>query len=161
MIGIKIMRIYDGIYDVVAENLQAAGKTFEYEKETFLCDVNSHPQVVDVSKYLQLSNPQFFQAVFVGVYRRLPEGKETAAWKEKYGWSLEKFQPALLKTIEKSSVVAINHIQFVNNPYFEQRRGIRYRLFGIFYGLTDKSSLREFGKKLPQPIQKVIRKVFL
>lgn len=158
---IKTMRIYNGIYDIVAENLQAAEKAFEYGRDTFLCDINSHPQVVDVSKYLYLPNPQFFQAVFVGVYRRLPEEKEMAAWKEKYGWPLDKFQAALLKTIEKSSVAAINHIQFVNNPYFEQQRGIRYRVLGIFYGLTDKSSLREFGKKLPQPIQKVIRKVFL
>lgn len=155
------MQIYSGIYDIVAENLQIAGETFEYGKETFLCDVKSHPQVVDVSKYLSLPNSQFLQAVHVGVYKRLPEEKVVAVWKEKYGWPQEKFQEALLKTIEKSSVVAINHIQLVNNPYFEQHLGIRYKVLGILYGLTDKSFLREFGKKMPQPIQKIIRKVFL
>ena len=60
-----------------------------------------------------------------------------------------------------SSVVAINKIEFVNNPYFEQKKGLKYKVMGLLYGLTDKSFLREFGKKLPQPIQKVIRKVFL
>ena len=67
----------------------------------------------------------------------------------------------VLVFVANASVVAINHIRLVNNPYFAQRRGIRYRMMGMLYGLTDKSSLRELGKKLPQPIQRVIRKVFL
>lgn len=155
------MQVYEGIYDIVAGNLAAAGRTFEYQKSTFLCDVESHPQVIDVSKYLCLPNKQFFQAVYVGAYKRLPEEKEVAAWEAKYDLPPDTFQRAVLKSVANSSVVAINHIRFVNNPYFEQRRGIRYKLLGILYGLTDKSSLREFGKKLPQPIQKIIRKVFL
>lgn len=73
----------------------------------------------------------------------------------------ERFRRILLKEVVNSSVVAINHIQFINNPYFKQRRGIRYRLFGLLYGLTDKSFLREFGKKLPMPVQNIIVKVFL
>ena len=56
---------------------------------------------------------------------------------------------------------AINHMEIVDNPYFKQRRGIKYHVMGILYGLTDKSFLREFGKKLPGPLQKIIRKVFL
>lgn len=155
------MQVYEQLYDVVAENLQAAGKTFEYRKTTFLCDVKGHPQDIDVSKYLQLPNEEFFQAVFVAAYKRLPEPKESAAWEGKFGLSKEEFQTAVLRSVAGSSVVAINHMRLINNPYFEQRRGLRYKLMGVLYGLTDKSSLREFGKKLPQSIQKVIRKVFL
>ena len=155
------MQVYEQLYDVVAENLQAAGKTFEYQKTTFLCDVKGHPQDIDVSKYLEMPNKEFFQAVFVAAFKRLPEQKERLIWEDKFPLPKEAFQTTLLKNIANSSVVAINHIRLVNNPYFEQRRGLRYRALGILYGLTDKSSLREFGKKLPQPIQKVIRKVFL
>lgn len=64
------MSAYAEIYDVVAENLRLAGKTFEYDKKTFLCDVESHPQDICVSKYLHLSNPEFVQAIYVAALRR-------------------------------------------------------------------------------------------
>lgn len=155
------MKVYEEIYDVVAENYHAAGMSFEYRKTTFLRDVNSHPQKIDVSQYLSLPNELFFQAIFVAAFKRLPEIKESKRWKEQFELPKECFQRKFLKYIAQSSVVAINHILLVNNPYFEQKRGLRYQIMGILYGLTDKSSLREFGKKLPSPIQKLIRKVFL
>lgn len=155
------MQVYEQLYDVVAENLRAADKTFEYRKSTFLCDVKGHPQDIDVSKFLNLPNEQFFQAIFVAVYKRLPESKEIGAWEKDYPIEKELFQKEVLRSISNSSVVAINHIQLLNNPYFKQRKGLKYKLFGLLYGLTDKSSLREFGKKLPQPLQRIIRKVFL
>lgn len=40
--------IYGKIYDFVAENLEAAGQVPEYRKSTFLCDVGSDPDEVDV-----------------------------------------------------------------------------------------------------------------
>jgi len=155
------MSVYEKLYDVVQENMKNGGGTFGYRKTTFLCDIQNDPQVVDVSKYLALPNPEFYQAVFVTTFKRLPEEKEEAPWRDKFDLPVEVFQKEMLLQMAKSSVVAINHIRFVNNPYFEQRRGIKYRLLGSLYGLTDKSSLREFGKKMPQPIQKIIRKVFL
>lgn len=156
-----MMSIYEEIYNVVAENMQAAGNTFEYKKETFLCDVETHPRDVVVSKYLHLSNDKFVEAIYVAVLKRLPDERTVAFWQEKYDMPKEAFQCEVLRCIEKSSVVAINQIRLLDNPYFEQKRGIKYKILGVLYGLTDKSNLREFGKKLPQPIQKVIRKVFL
>lgn len=155
------MKVYEEIYDVVAENYHSAGMRFEYRKTTFLQDVNSHPQRIDVSQYLFLPNELFFQAIFVAAFKRLPEIKEAKRWEEQLELPKECFQRKFLKYVAQSSVVAINHILLVNNPYFEQKRGMRYQIMGILYGLTDKASLREFGKKLPAPIQKFIRKVFL
>ena len=155
------MLVYTGIYDVVAENMRLADQTFEYEKSTFLCDVTSHPQDVCVSKYLDLPNPEFMQAIYVAALKRLPDERTVAFWTEKYDMPKEVFQREVLQCIARSSVVAINHIHLVDNPYFEQKIGLKYRALGMLYGLTDKSSLREFGKKLPAPVQKVIRKVFL
>ena len=153
--------IYAGLYDVVAENFSKAGQTFGYEKSTFLCDVEAHPRALVVSKYADLDNPKFFQAVFVGAFKRLPEEREVAPWRAKYELPKAQFQEQVLRMVEGASVTAINHMEIVDNPYFEQRRGIKYRAMGILYGLTDKSFLREFGKKLPGPLQKIIRKVFL
>lgn len=155
------MKIYDKLYDIVAENDKMAGKEFEYYKNTYLCDVKNHPQVIDVSKYLFLENKEFAQAVFVGIFKRLPEKNELLPWEDKYTMGKERFQESFLRKMVKSSVVAIQHVQFINNPYFVQKKGLRYCLLGKLYGLTDKSSLRVLGKKLPGPIQKVIRKVFL
>ena len=155
------MPIYEQLYDVVSGNLREAGETFSYYKTTFLSDVGNAPQVIDVSQYLELSNEQFYQALFVAAFKRLPEEMEERRWRKRYHMTAAEFQKKVLVFVANESVVAINHIRLVNNPYFAQRRGIRYRMMGMLYGLTDKSSLRELGKKLPQPIQRVIRKVFL
>ncbi len=153
--------IYARLYDVVAENLEHAGKTFGYEKDTFLCDVEGHPRALVVSKYTHLCNEEFFQAVFVGAFKRLPEEKELSPWLDKMNLPEKCFQEQVLRMIEGSSVTAINQMEIVDNPYFEQKKDLKYHLLGKLYGLTDKSSLREFGKRLPEPIQKIIRKVFL
>lgn len=155
------MNLYAKLYDVVAENLQHANEDFGYEKTTFLYDVGSAPKEIDVAKYLELENAQFLQAVFVAAYKRLPEGEEVQKWSEQVEMPKEQFQAAFLKYIANSSVVAINHMELINNPYFSHKRGLKYKAIGALYGLTDKSFLREFGKSLPAPVQKVIRKVFL
>ena len=155
------MDIYDKLYDAVIGNMLTANCQFKYEKQTFMCDVGSHPKVIDISKYLQLENKLFLQALFVGVFRRLPELKEVAVWQMYFDEPVEKFQEKVLRKTVNSSVVAINQIRFINNPYFRQKRGLKYKMLGTLYVLTDKSYLREFGKKMPQSIQKIIRKVFL
>ncbi len=152
---------YEAIYDMVAENLAAAGCENEYRKTTFLCDVGEHPCEVNVRNFLELSNPCFMEAIYVAALKRLPDERTCSFWETKYGEPKERFQEEVLRCIAGSSVVAINHIRLINNPYFEQKTGLRYKALGLLYGLTDKSSLREFGKKLPQPIQRIIRKVFL
>ena len=103
----------------------------------------------------------FMQAIYVAALKRLPDERTVAFWTEKLDAPREIFQEEVLRCIAHSSVVAINHIHLVDNPYFEQKRGFRYKLLGMLYGLTDKSSLRKLGKKMPDPVQRLIRKVFL
>ena len=153
--------VYAEIYDIVNENMNRSGKEFPYNKNTFLCDVGSHPQDIFVSRYLQLSNEDFTEAMYVAALKRLPDDRTRAFWATKYDMPKEEFQEEILQCLAKSSVVAINHIRLMDNPYFEQKRGFRYKALGLLYGLTDKSNLREFGKKLPDPVQQAIRKVFL
>ncbi len=155
------MEVYNSIYDIVAGNMEEKGEHFGYQKSTFLCDVGMHPQSIDITRFLELDNHHFYEAIYVVAYRRLPEKKEIAFWEGKEMLPKEQFQKEVLKNIAGSSVVAINQIKLINNPYFNQKIGLKYHFMGILYGLTDKSCLREFGKKLPQPIQKLIRKVFL
>ena len=69
------MEIYEKIYDIVAGNLFASGRSFEYQKSTFLLEVGCKPNIVDVSSYLGLPDFEFFQAIYVAVYKRLPEKK--------------------------------------------------------------------------------------
>lgn len=153
--------VYSKLYDFTQEKMEAVGQKLPYEKETFLCEVGCPPQQIDVSRFLELSNPAFLQAVYTVVLKRLPEEREAAFWEQRYGEPESLFQEEVLRSISNSSVVAINHIRLVHNPYFEHKKGIKYYCMGILYGLTDKSFLREFGKKLPMPIQKIIRKVFI
>lgn len=153
--------VYKQIYDIVAENMSAAGLDFEYGSSTFLCDVESHPQDICIPQYLGLQNLEFMEAVYVAAFKRLPDERTRHFWEERASLPKEEFQRQVLKSIAGSSVVAINHICLKDNPYFVQKRTLRTQCLGLLYGLTDKSSLRKFGKSLPMPIQKIIRKVFL
>jgi len=153
--------LYGRLYDVVQENMEMARQDFPYARETLLCEVGAHPQEVDVARFLELPNPVFMQAVHVAALKRLPEERIAAFWEQRYGEPRERFQEEVLRSVAGSSVVAINRIRLIRNPYFQQKRGIKYRCMGALYGLTDKSALREFGKKLPMPLQKLIRKVFI
>lgn len=153
--------VYGKLYDIVEQNMEAAGGRLEYRKETLLCDVGSDPQVIDVSRFLELGNGAFMQAIHVAALKRLPDEATVSFWQQRYDEPKEQFQEEVLHSIENSSVVAINQIKIINNPYFEQKKGIKYHLLSHLYGLTDKSSLREFGKKLPQPLQKIIRRIFI
>lgn len=155
------LRIYERIYDVVSANDRIAGKKLDYEKQAFLCGIGAHPQIVDVAAYKRLSNPEFYQAVHAAVYHRLPEREEYETWSAYFGMETPAFQSRLLKKLSVSNVAAVNRIRLIHNPYFVHNRGIRYRMLGMLYGLTDKPTLRQIGKKLPQPVQKLVRKVLL
>lgn len=157
----KQMAVYEKIYDVVADNYHKANMKLEYEKTTFLCGIKEHPQVIDISGFTGLDNAAFYQAVFSAVYKRLPEKKEYEKWCGSFDMKKPEFQRKLLKEIANSNVAAINHIRFKNNPYFHQRKGVKSRMIAVLYGLTDKPSLRKLGKRMPQPIQKMIRKALL
>lgn len=154
-------KLYAGIYDTVAENLRNAGMEMSYLRTTFLSDVGTQPEMVSVARLMPLPNEDFAQAAYVAVMQRLPDEKTAAFWAGKYDMSQPEFQEEMLRSLAHSSVVAINHIRLTENPYFEQQNGLRSHLLGMLYGLTDKSNLREFGKKLPMPVQRLIRKVFL
>ncbi|MCR5719821.1 MAG: hypothetical protein K6F84_04575, partial [Lachnospiraceae bacterium] len=153
--------LYEKLYDKVASNMESAGKVFPYRKETFLREAGTAPDVIDVERYLDLENEEFFQAVFQVAYKRLYDEKEYEVWKKHFSMEKDEFRKKFLKSIESSTVIAINRQTIINNPYFKMKKGIRYFILGRLYGLTDKSSLRTFGKKMPGFIQKIIRKVFI
>ncbi len=155
------MEVYGRIYDIVSGNLEQAQASFGYRKSTFLSDVGMPSQEIDVGRFLALENDCFYEAVHVAVFKRLPDERTAQFWREREALPRERFQQEALRSIANSTVAAINHICLVNNPYFVQKKGLKYHLLGCLYGLTDKSDLRRFGKKLPGPIQQVIRKVFL
>lgn len=152
--------VYETIYDTINENMRLANKTFSYDKETFLRDVGTPSWEIDVSKYLDLPFENFKQAICVVVLRRLPDEYIEKLFRRRKILSEEECKIALLKWIENTGYVAINHIKFINNPYFTQKRGVKYRLIRLLYCLTEKTGLRRFGKTLPQPIQNVLRRFF-
>ncbi len=154
-------KVYEKIYDLVSENYRKAGKKLEYEKSAFLCSAGAHPQIVDVAEYTKLPNPEFYQAIYMAVYQRLPEREDYEKWRAFFSMETPEFQRKLLKRLSVSSMSAMNRIRFIHNPYFCRPSGIRYRALGMLYGLTDKPALRQLGKKMPKPVQKVIRKVLL
>ena len=158
---VKSKDVYRELYRTVSGHMRNAGESFPYYEETFMNEIAMPSGRVDVSKYLGLDNKTFMQAVFQATYKRLPEKKEEAKWSKYLELPRPQFQNRFLRAMVNSSVTAIYHIQFINNPYFKQRRGPVYTLMGFMYGMTDKSSLRVLGKKMPLPVQKLIRRIFI
>ncbi len=153
--------IYEKIYDIVSENEQKAGQKIELEKEVFLCNIGRHPQILDLSDYRKLDNAAFYQAVFYAVYHRLPTREESWAWKDYFDMESCVFQRYVLKKLTRSNVAAMNRMRVMHAPNIYRHRGIWYQLGGRLYGLTNKPTLRQFGKKLPTRVQGAVRKVFL
>lgn len=154
------MTKYEKIYDYVNGKLINSGKNFRYCKETFLLDVGNEPRTLSVSKYLELENEKFAQAIYVAIYNQLPDNKFWRKWTIKFHLPRDQFQRAFLWDISKSAIVSINHFEIIDNPYFRQRRGIYNKMIGMIYGLTNNNCLRTFAKKLPPSIQCIIRKNF-
>ena len=155
------MPVYEKIYDLVEGNLHRVGVSFDYKRNTFLCDVGMHPKKINVSVFLHLSNPDFIEASYVATLHHLPDEKTAKLWEKYYSEPTGEFRIRVLRSLEKSSVVARQQVELFSNAYFQQKKGICYHLLGNLYLLTDKSNLRELGKKLPMPIQKIIRRIFI
>ena len=98
------MPIYEQLYDVVSGNLREAGETFSYYKTTFLSDVGNAPQVIDVSQYLELSNEQFYQALFVAAFKRLPEEKEERRKFRRTELELDLYQTELMEHLKQYNI---------------------------------------------------------
>ena len=153
--------IYGKLYDGVAEKLAAAGRSFGYCRAALTCNTGMHPRIIDVSRYEGLSNRDYFQAAFVGAFKRLPEEQEEHPWQQHYDEPEQEFRTRVWTVLTRSTVFAIQHMELTENPYVTFHKGLRYRLLGLMHGLTTRSNLRTFGKRLPAPIQKLIRKLFL
>lgn len=153
--------IYEKLYSIVEREIIKQGQIPEYFRETFLHDIGTPVQNVDVSRFLELPNTRFYQAIYVNTMKHLPDQADIQRWKNKEDMSVSEFQKAVLNEMCNSRGIAINHIKFENNPYFKQIRGFRYYLWGIMYRITNKPSLRAFCRKLPDPIQNIIKRIFL
>jgi hypothetical protein len=155
------MTTYEAIYDIVATNMTDTGEPWEYGKATFLSEVESEPGQIDIARYVKLANPDFLQAIYVAVYKRLPEPKQISYWAQYYDLPKEHFQSRVLQNIVQSGVAAINHIRFLNNPYFTYRTPVwRTRLLRMLGRMSDMTAIRSLGKKLPKPLQSIVRKIF-
>lgn len=155
------MSVYEEVYDVVAQNMKNAELKFNYRKSTFLADVATNPQEIDVSKFLKLENEEFMEAIYIATIKRFPTNKNIVYLQQNYNLTKNQFQTEVLKSLSSSSLMAINHTRFINNPYFTNKYKLKYILFSKLYRVKENSSLRQFAKNLPKPIQNVIRKVFL
>lgn len=159
--GSDELEVYKKVYNIVNDNLIKNNMSFGYFESTFEKDAGSNARCINVSDFADLDNEHYFQAVFVRVFKRLPDEKELSAWKVHFEEDKDKFREGVLRSLGGSSVAAINRIEMINNPYFVQKKGLKYKVMGKLYCLTDKSALRVLGKKMPDGVQKIIRKVFL
>lgn len=150
--------IYESIYKVVDGNLKKATVENEYKLSTLMADVGQKPQDIDLQKILHLQGDAFIEAAYMVIMKRLPDHKEMNYWMLEQDQELLKRN--VIQAISNSGTVMINHIRLHNHPYIIKVSRLKRKLFELLYGLTDKSYLREFGKKMPMFMQKIIRKLF-
>ena len=151
-------QVYESIFKVVDDNLKQAGVSNDYKVSTFLADIGQNPHDIDLQRILLLDKEEFVEASYMVFMKRLPDPKELDFWKmEQHEETLKK---RVMETISNSPTVMINYIHMLNCPYEIRESKLKQKLFGLLYGLTDKSYLREFGKKMPLFVQILIRRLF-
>lgn len=113
----KMIDIYDRLYDITSENMSKTGKTIAMYKETFLFKQRSEKGIFDVSLCGDCENEVFLQMVYVGMLERMPDPGAVKAWREKLSLPKSEFRRQMIEKISLSEEFAKKDVKIINNVF--------------------------------------------
>ena len=148
--------VYEGVYDVLEENMELRGETAPVSKSVFMLSIGHKANIVDLEKFKELDNEDFINAAYLELLRRFPFPGDVEYWMR-----ISDYKRKLILSIMNTPEFWNLHIQVDNNPYPISKARQKYRDF--VYG----GSREEFCKKwyyrlymrFPEKIRKGIKKV--
>ncbi|MGL5434322.1 MAG: hypothetical protein ACRDBO_02835 [Lachnospiraceae bacterium] len=149
----KQLFIYDGLFQLVNENLQASGGEMEFKKETFLSTVGESGQITDISEWRDFENDVFLEVAYLKLLERLPDKMAISIWKGKMGKAKKEVHAEIITSILSSQEYLLHNTYAINNIYSPVRQKKVSLRFGI------REFMYRVYKKFPEPVKQVIRKM--
>lgn len=146
-------KIYDDLFQMVENNLRAAGKELDLKKETFLSMVGESREIIDVSKWHNFENDVFLEVAYYHLLERLPDSLALKMWKGKMKKAKKVVHRDIITSILNSQEYSSHNTYVVNNMYSLSDQpdiSLRFRIREFMYRIY---------KKFPEPLKQVIRKI--
>lgn len=161
---------YGALYDIVEQRLKNTDRDMPCSRQAFLFAADMGPGECDGMRMMDMGNEEFFQAVYLGLFNRLPDQSAKLVWKEELATSPDKFREALFDTLLCSPEAVTKGSCLINNQLvpvkyreltalneFILRKGAGQADFSAKEGWKDR--LYKLYIKLPLPLRKLIRKI--
>ncbi len=153
------IEIYSKVYDVMNENMEAAGEEFSYTKDAFLYSTKRDLKTVDMLDIIELDKKSFEQALNIGILFRLPKENEVNVNENDDESDLE-YKKRKFEFIAGSSGAYNMQVVITNNIFEEPITKIGrnpVRVASGYFRCIDK--LHKFYYKLPAPVKAAAKKI--
>lgn len=118
--------IYEEVYKIAEENMEKNGGKIVIRKDAVKFYALNKPGEMDLYLCEFMDNETFLQAVYLGMFNRMPDEKAVSDWSKKYDMPRFKFRKQLMDKIINSAEFANKPIIVRNNIYSDdvKQRGI-------------------------------------
>lgn len=108
-------KLYESMYDIVAENMRSKDQEMPFSKEVFLFKTNQEDYEFDVLKAMKFDNQDFLNTIYLCCLYRLPDPIAYKRWESEFYLKSEVFKEKLLYTISNAMEFKIKNIELKNN----------------------------------------------
>ena len=161
---------YEALYDIVEQRLQDTGRSMPCSRQAFLFAADMKPGECDGMQMTTMENEEFFQAVYLGLFNRLPDQSAKLVWKAEMATTTDKFRETLFDTLLCSPEAVTKGSCLVNNQLVPVKQRELTALNGFILGKSGgqgaasakegwKDRLYKLYIKVPLPLRKLIRKI--
>lgn len=150
--AVREYSIYGSLFQLASEELERCGMSMPCSQKSFEAVTGAAPQTVDLLPLLRLEGKEFADALWFAFFQKLPPKKEQKRFAE---CSKEE----ILKMASGEGAFAIRGIKPINSP-FKIKIGFRGQILKVISGVKSSVFLRKLAKKMPDGLQKKIRKLF-
>ncbi|MBQ9827768.1 MAG: DUF4214 domain-containing protein [Lachnospiraceae bacterium] len=118
--------IYEEVYKIAEENMEKNGGKLQINKDAVKFYALNKPGEMDLYLCEFMDNETFLQAVYLGMFNRMPDDSAVAYWSKKYGMPRFKFRKEVMDRVINSAEFKRNSIVVRNNIYSDdvKSRGI-------------------------------------
>ena len=152
--------MYAAIYDIVAEQMQAAGGELAFDKASCADLALQAPDRTDV---LELSyeedNLQFLKKAYLTMLARQIDPGALEAWSERAALPREEFQASVVTALKGSDEFFLAQYRLENNLYADHSLYAGTPVGAGASRITLPEKLMRMYRKMPTPLKKAAKKI--
>lgn len=157
MLSAEEKNIYGALYDVVEENMRAAGKVFQPTKTSFILSADVEPQRTNLEILKNVRKDEILQAAYVTILRRFPDDETVKYWNQPTIFQQDNYNRTVLKSVANSIERSVKKIDLYNEEMvgFKLFRLVRLRVTL----LPALNFVYKIYRLLPSPFRKTLKKI--